>query len=100
MATPALILVYEPESACRARLGADGFAERHALEISLYLAQSADLAPEFPAIEKACAERGLDFLPLGLVAAGAPLAGGPAGSTLVWTLTDGIAYFLGVAPAL
>jgi D-alanine-D-alanine ligase-like ATP-grasp enzyme len=101
MAIPTLILVYEPESACRARLAADGFAERHALEISSYLAQSTDLAPEFPAIERACAARGIDFLPLELQDAAAVLAGRPTGSTLVWTLTDGIAYFLGgAAPAL
>ena len=74
---------------------------RHALEISSYLAQSTDLAPEFPAIERACADRGLDFLPLELDDAAAVLAGRPAGSTLVWTLTDGVAYFRGgAAPAL
>ena len=33
------------------------------LEISSYLAQSTDLAREFADIEKACGERGLDFLP-------------------------------------
>lgn len=101
MSRPTLILVYEPEAACRARLAADGFAERHVLEISSYLAQSTDLAPEFPAIEKACAGRGLDFLPLALDDAAKGLAARPAGSTLVWTLTDGIAYFRGgAAPAL
>jgi hypothetical protein len=41
---PELILVYEPEAACRERLLADGFAEQHALEISSYLAQSTDCA--------------------------------------------------------
>ncbi len=101
MPKPTLILVYEPESACRKRLAADGFTERHALEISSYLAQSTDLAPEFPAIEKACADRGLDFLPLELDDAAAGLAGRSADTTLVWTLTDGIAYFRGgAAPAL
>jgi D-alanine-D-alanine ligase-like ATP-grasp enzyme len=101
MPKPTLILVYEPEAACRTRLAADGFAERHALEISSYLAQSTDLAPEFPAIEKACAERGLDFLPLGLDDAAKGLAGRPTDSALVWTLTDGVAYFRGgAAPAL
>lgn len=101
MSRPALVLVYEPETACRARLAAEGFAERHALEISSYLAQATDLAPEFPAIEKACAGRGLDFLPLALDDATKGLAGRAADGTLVWTLTDGIAYFRGgVAPAL
>jgi D-alanine-D-alanine ligase len=98
---PTLIVVYEPESACRTRLAAEGFADKHALEISSYLAQSTDLAPEFPAIEKACADRGLDFLPLSLDDAAAGLAGRSAAGTLVWTLTDGIAYFRGgAAPAL
>jgi D-alanine-D-alanine ligase-like ATP-grasp enzyme len=101
MPNPTLILVYEPEVACRTRLAAEGFAEKHALEISSYLAQSTDLAPEFPAIEKACSDRGLDFVPLELDEAATGLAGRPADSTLVWTLTDGIAYFRGgAAPAL
>ena len=89
------------KSACRKRLAADGFTERHALEISSYLAQSTDIAPEFAAIEKACADRGLGFLPLELDDAAAGLAGRSADATLVWTLTDGIAYFRGgAAPAL
>jgi D-alanine-D-alanine ligase-like ATP-grasp enzyme len=101
MPKPSLILVYEPESACRARLAEEGFSGKHALEVSSYLAQSTDLAPEFTAIEKACADRGLGFLPLPLDDAVAGLAGRPAASTLVWTLTDGIAYFRGgAAPAL
>ena len=101
MSKPRLILVYEPEAACRARLAADGFSERHALEISSYLAQSTDLAPEFPAIEKACAARGLDFLPVPLDEAPQKLAGQDSETTLVWTLTDGVAYFRGgAAPAL
>lgn len=101
MSRPSLILVYEPEAACRTRLAAEGFSVKHALEISSYLAQSTDLAPEFPAIEAACADRGLDFLPLELDEAAKSLAGRPADSTLVWTVTDGIAYFRGGAsPAL
>ncbi|HEY6633519.1 MAG TPA: D-alanine:D-lactate ligase-like protein [Rhizobiaceae bacterium] len=96
-----LVLVFEPEAACRARLAAEGFAERRVLEISSYLAQSTDLAPEFAAIEKACADRGLDFVPRELDDAAADLARRAPDSTLVWTLTDGIAYFRGgVAPAL
>jgi D-alanine-D-alanine ligase-like ATP-grasp enzyme len=101
MPRPTLILVYEPEAACRARLAVEGFAEKHALEISSYVAQSTDLAPEFPVIEKACAARGLDFLPLALDDAAKGLVGRQAENTLVWTLTDGVAYFRGGAsPAL
>ena len=101
MSKPTLILVYESEAVCRTRLAAEGFADKHALEISSYLAQSTDLAPEFAAIEKACADRGLAFLPLALDDAAAGLAGRTPAATLVWTLTDGIAYFRGgAAPAL
>lgn len=101
MPKPTLVLVYEPEAACRARLAAEGFAEKHAAEISSYLAQSTDFVPEFPAIEKACAGRGLDFVPLELDDAAADLCRRPADGTLVWTISDGIAYFRGAAaPAL
>lgn len=98
---PLLLLVHEPEAACRARLEAEGFAPSRAFEISSYLAQSTDIAQDFPAIGRECTARGLDFLPVALDdAAGAMqrCAGRPA---LVWTLTDGIAYFRGGAsPAL
>lgn len=98
---PTLVLVHEPEAACAARLRADGFAENHTLEISSYLAQSTDLAPEFGAIEKACHDRELDFSAVELDDAAAFLAGCDPRSSLVWTLTDGIAYFRGsAAPAL
>jgi hypothetical protein len=33
MARPRLVLIYEPEEACRTRLAAQSFAERQALEI-------------------------------------------------------------------
>lgn len=98
---PTLLLVYEPEAACLSGLHADGFAETHALEISSYLAQSTDLAPEFDAIADACDRRGIGFEPIPLDEAGAKLAGRDPAATLVWTLTDGIAYFRGsAAPTL
>jgi len=98
---PELVLVHEPEEACRSRLLAAGHAPGHAAEISSYLAQSTDLALEFDAIAEACARRGLSFAPVELDNASAALAGRSSGKTLVWTLTDGIAYFRGgVAPAL
>ena len=98
---PTLVLVYEPESACRERLLAAGFAERSALEISSYLAQATDILPELDAIRDACAARGVGFEPEMLDDAAAALAGRDPQKTLVWTLTDGIAYFRGsTAPAL
>ncbi|MDQ6435654.1 D-alanine:D-lactate ligase-like protein [Mesorhizobium sp. LHD-90] len=96
-----LVLVYEPEDACRTRLARQGFPPHHALEISSYLAQSTDLALEFPAIDKACAARGVDFVPVPLDEARSVLTGVDPAATLVWTLTDGIAYFRGgAAPAM
>ena len=98
---PQLLLVYEPEAACRARLAADGFPPERALEITSYLAQSTDLALEFDAIAGECGKRGLAFAPVALDDAAAALAGRDPRRTLVWTLTDGIAYFRGGAvPAL
>jgi D-alanine-D-alanine ligase-like ATP-grasp enzyme len=96
-----LIMVYEPEEACRVRLTREGFPETHALEISSYLAQSTDLAPEFGAIADACAKHGIDFDPVKLDDAAVQLAGQDPFATLIWTLTDGISYFRGsAAPTL
>ncbi len=98
---PTLVLVYEPERACLDRLLADGFDRRAATEISSYLAQSTDLAPEFDLIAAACAKRGLAFRAVELDHAAEVLASCRRDGTLVWTLTDGIAYFRGgAAPAL
>ncbi|ANT49184.1 hypothetical protein [Mesorhizobium amorphae] len=98
---PKLILVHEPEKACFDRLVADGFAAARAAEISSYLAQSTDLAREFDALAAACDKRGLAFALVALDDAAGVLAGAGPGTTLVWTLTDGIAYFRGGAvPAL
>ena len=96
-----LVLIHEPEAACVDRLLAEGYARRHALEISSYLAQSTDLAPEFGEIADACDRRDLSFRPLMLDDASEFLAGANPAHSLVWTLTDGIAYFRGsVGPAL
>lgn len=88
-------------AACASRLLEQGFDARAADDIASYLAQSTDLALEFAALEAACEARGMTFLPVELDAAPAALATHPPGRTLVWTLTDGIAYFRGgAAPAL
>jgi D-alanine-D-alanine ligase-like ATP-grasp enzyme len=101
MARPELLLVYEPEAACRARLAAEGFAPQAVLEISSYLAQSTDIAPDLPAIAAACDARGIGFRAVELDDAADAFATADPARTLVWTLTDGIAYFRGsVAPGL
>jgi D-alanine-D-alanine ligase-like ATP-grasp enzyme len=101
MPRPALALIYETEAACRARLAAAGFPAERALEITSYLAQATDLAPEFPDLARECGARGIDFAPVELDAAPKVLAALDPASTLVWTLTDGVAYYRGGAgPAL
>src|SRR5690606_2771956 len=98
---PTLILVYEPEQACLDRLATDGFAPDRAVEIASYLAQSTDLAPEFGALTDACGRHGIAFRPVPLDEAAGVLAEAAGTNALVWTLTDGIAYFRGgAAPAL
>ncbi|MGE3307232.1 MAG: D-alanine:D-lactate ligase-like protein, partial [Rhizobiaceae bacterium] len=65
------------------------------------LAQATDLAPEFGELTRACARHGIDFRPVELDDAPAVLGSLDARSTLVWTLTDGIAYYRGsLGPAL
>jgi D-alanine-D-alanine ligase-like ATP-grasp enzyme len=96
-----LALIYETEAACRLRLAAAGFDAERALEITSYLAQATDLAPEFPDLARECGARGVDFAPVELDAAPKVLAALDPASTLVWTLTDGVAYYRGGAgPAL
>ncbi|GAA2840225.1 D-alanine-D-alanine ligase [Aminobacter aminovorans] len=98
---PTLILVHEPERACLEHLLADGFSRQAGMEISSYLAQSTDMDPEFCALADACTERGLDFRAVVLDDAATVLASADRSTSLVWTLTDGIAYFRGGAsPAL
>ncbi|MDX8525472.1 D-alanine:D-lactate ligase-like protein [Mesorhizobium sp. MSK_1335] len=101
MPQPTLILVYEPEKACFDRLVADGFPAERAAEISSYLAQSTDLAPEFGMLAVASEKRGVAFMAVELDNAAPVLAKADPDTTLVWTLTDGIAYFRGgAAPAM
>ncbi len=97
----ALLLVHEPEAACRERLRRDGFGEDEAVEISSYLAQSTDIQADLPALAEACASRELAFRAVELDDAAKALAAADPHTGLVWTLTDGIAYFRGgAAPAL
>ena len=100
MTQRSLILVHEPEEACRVRLAATGVASVHALEVSSYLAQSTDIAADLADIDAACAARGIAFHAVALDDFAGLIARGDMRG-LAWTLTDGIAYFRGgAAPAL
>jgi D-alanine-D-alanine ligase len=95
-----LILVHEPERACQARLAADGFEPARATEISSYLAQSTDIAPELEPIARECTRLGIGFVPVALDDLPRLMTAYGQG-VLVWTMTDGITYFRGgAAPAL
>ena len=99
--TGELVLIYETEKACLARLIHQGFGKEAATQIAAYLEQSTSLAEEFDAIGRACAARGLLFSPVDLDEAPFRVAACDPRNSLVWTLTDGIAYFRGSAgPAL
>jgi D-alanine-D-alanine ligase len=98
---PELILIYEPVAVCDARLRSEGFTPSAAGEIASYLAQSTDLALEFDEIAQACGACDLSFAPVELDDAATELAKRKPDACVVWTLTDGIAYFRGgAAPAL
>lgn len=100
MSEKTLLLIHEREADCLLRLSRQGIAGPRAAEISSYLAQSTDLAPEFAAISEACSAEGIHFQSITLdeFVRGDAL---PQGDVLAWTLTDGIAYFSGsVAPAI
>lgn len=101
MGKPTLVLVYEPEVACRARLTAGGMDPDRAFEVSSYLAQSTDISLELGDIAASCAARGMDFRAVELDDAPDVLKGADPATTVVWTISDGIAYFRGgVTPAL
>ncbi|MGD9508006.1 MAG: D-alanine:D-lactate ligase-like protein [Geminicoccaceae bacterium] len=101
MATSALILVFEPVQACVERLRSAGFAPEPAAEIASYLDQSTDILRELDEIGRACSAHDLAFRPVELDRVQEVLAAADPRNAVVWTLTDGIAYFRGgVAPAL
>lgn len=97
---PELLLVHEPVAACEARLTGKLGAQA-AGEVASYLAQCTDIVAEFDATAQACAGHGLRFVPVELDRAAAAFAARRPGEALIWTLSDGIAYFRGSAgPAL
>ena len=96
-----LILIHEQERACLDRLLLEGFSADRAAEIASYLSQSTDLACEVDEIARACANSGISFIPVELDRAPGVLERAASHNVLVWTLTDGTAYFRGgVVPAL
>lgn len=93
-----LLILHEPEAACRERLVARGTPAEVAAEIAFYLAQSTEFAAFAAPVTAALAAVGVEVvvLPLAATARWLPLLQGPKRCrTLLWCLTDGFAYYRG-----
>lgn len=94
-----VVIAYEPEAACRARLEAAGFDPDVAAEIACYLAQATDLAAIRPELTATLAEAGLaaEFIELDGLIGALPDLVARRDDTILWCQTDGIAYYRGSA---
>ncbi|MBW8723682.1 MAG: hypothetical protein JF625_00805, partial [Inquilinus limosus] len=94
-----VVIAYEPEAACRARLQAAGFDPAIATEIACYLAQATDLEAIRPELTATLAEAGLEagFLELDQLIDALPGLVARRDDTILWCQTDGIAYYRGSA---
>lgn len=90
-----LILAYETEQSCAARLRETGICDARAAEIAFYLAQSTDILPELAAIERACAERDIVFIPVETASVAGVMSRTAPTSSALWLLTDGVDYYNG-----
>lgn len=90
-----LILAYEMESSCAKRLVSTGLCADRAAEIAFYLAQSTDILREFAAIERACSEQGIRFVPVEAGSLHGVIPRINAETSAFWLLTDGTGYFEG-----
>lgn len=93
-----LVILYEPEAACRDRLMAHGATAEVAGEIAFYLAQATDFAALVEPVTAAFAAVGVQVvcLPLDPPAAWLRLLDGPERRhSMVWCLTDGFAWYRG-----
>lgn len=94
-----VVITYEPEAACRARLQASGFDSAIATEIACYLAQATDLEAIRPELTATLAEAGLEaeFVELDGLVGALPGLAARRDDTILWCQTDGIAYYRGSA---
>ncbi|MCW6507801.1 hypothetical protein [Lichenifustis flavocetrariae] len=90
-----VVIVFEPEAACRDHLVKHGYPDEIAREVATYLAQATDLADFADEIRTALRAEGLDvtFLPLAEAAASLPRL--DPQRTIVWCQTDGIRFYRG-----
>jgi D-alanine-D-alanine ligase len=94
-----VVITYEPEAACRARLETAGFDPEAAAEVACYLAQATDLEAIKPELAATLAEAGLEaeFIELDGLVGALPGLLARRDDTILWCQTDGIAYYRGSA---
>ncbi|KGM32347.1 hypothetical protein [Inquilinus limosus] len=92
-----VVITYEPEAACRARLQAAGFDPAIAAEVACYLAQATDLEAIKPELAATLGEAGLEaeFVELDALIGALPGLAAQRDDTILWCQTDGIAYYRG-----
>jgi D-alanine-D-alanine ligase-like ATP-grasp enzyme len=93
-----LLVLHEPEAACRARLEARGTAPEVAAEIAFYLAQATDFAGMLGEVGAALGAVGVELVWAALDERERwlPLPPGQEREhTLLWCLTDGFAWYRG-----
>lgn len=90
-----LVVVYETEAACRARMAAAGFPPEVAAELAFYLAQATDFEALENELGAMLAATGVELVSAGLDERERWLPMLSAPGTLLWPLTDGFAYYRG-----
>jgi D-alanine-D-alanine ligase-like ATP-grasp enzyme len=94
-----VLIVYESEAAARRRLVSFGYAPEIAAEIAVYLGQATDLPDFFDDIAAAAGRAGLavEFVEAERLLERLPDYRARRASTIVWSVTDGVRYYLGSA---
>jgi D-alanine-D-alanine ligase len=93
-----LVVILEPEAACRRRMLDRGYPAEVADEIAFYLAQASDFEAVVEPLRRRLDEDGVELCVAAIDDRGAwlPLLTGPErAGTLVWCLTDGFAWYRG-----
>ena len=90
-----LLVLYESESACLARLAARGLIGEPAREIACYLAQATDLPAFYARIRAGFAPAGVtvDFYEVGEAMTYLPALLADPDEKILWNLTDGFRYY-------
>ncbi len=93
------VIVYETEAAARRRLVSFGYARAVAAEIAAYLGQATDLPDFFDDIAGAARRAGIEveFVEAERLLARLPDYSARRDRTIVWSMTDGVRFYLGSA---